>query len=248
MKITKLLITLLITFIISFNFSKITFPLLISDANGFNGVSLYYAYLLEDGNIEFNGYNDSSELDFNNFEYVNKSLVNANLETNINEVFKNEITFNFKEFFIPLLSSHKLEIVLNGKGNLFLLRDLLINEREVHANEIINNLVKNHDIQIGVVSYDKESVVIKVLKEKVSLDLTPILKPVTLTKAEKTQFDEDYNFLSYVYLGICFLVVLGLIYFISKKVNGELFKASFVSLGIISAINVSFFVINLKVG
>ena len=244
MKITKLLITLLLAFLIVFNISKITFPTIVNEANGFNYVVLNYAYVFESANIEFNGYDENNKLELNKREFVNKSLVNANLESNINEIFKNEITFNFKAFFIPLLSSHKLEIVLNGKGNLFLVRDLLINEREVHANEIVNNLVKNHDIQIGTVSYDKETVVIKLLKDRVSLDLTKILKPVTLTKAEKSQFDEDYNFLSYVYLGICFLVVLGLIYFISKKVNGELFKASFVSLGMISAINVSFFVIN----
>lgn len=244
MKIIKFLISLLITFLIAFNFSKISFPSLISDVNGYNSISLNHAYLLQDGDIEFNAYKEDFVLDTNLKEFLNKSVVTANINSSVNDLFKNQINLKSYEILVPLLSSHKIELVLHGKANLYLLRNLSINGSEINANEIVSKLVKNHDIQIGVVSYDKDTVVIKLLKDKVALDLTSILKPVTLTNAEINQFNEDYIFLSYVYLGICFLVILGLVYLFSKKVKGSLFLSCFVYLGIISSINLAFFKIN----
>ena len=123
----------------------------------------------------------------------------------------------------PFLNSHKIELVLHGKGNIFLFKDLTINERIVSSKEIITNLIKNHDIELGVI-YDRETILVKLLKDTVNLDLTPILKPLTLTKAEQKQFETDYNFLSYIYFGLCFFLVFSFILILSKKLKGKLFR------------------------
>ncbi len=244
MKILNYIIYIFISFTISLNISKLSIPFILEDVNGSNAFSLTYAYLLENNDIEFNMYNENGGVEVNLKYFLNKSIVDANLDTPVDKLFQTTDFFLVSNLFLPpFLNSHKIELVLHGKGNIFLFKDLTINERIVSSKEIITNLIKNHDIELGVI-YDRETILVKLLKDTVNLDLTPILKPITLTKAEQKQFETDYNFLSYIYFGLCFFLVFSFILILSKKLKGKLFRTILTIIAILSSVNLSFLLIN----
>lgn len=233
---------LFISLILGFSLSSFTKDYFIKPVDGFNQVSFDFGYLLDTQDITIKAYDENNEVKFDETKKLVKTYPNATLETPLIEALKYGVTLQNIGYLISINSSHKIEVTINGKGNIAIIHEVKCNNKTIPISSLIPQLESIKGISIGTSKDYKDVLFIKLNDDKATIDLTPIVNPVKLTKAEQVIYEADYEYLSYVYLGICVALVFIVLLVLSKFIGGSIFYYVLLVLASFVAINTAFFI------
>lgn len=203
---------LIVSIIIGYAFYTYTNYYVIKPVDGYNQLNFSFSYLLSSNKFLLKSYDEKGKLQL---DIDRNTTVGSNYSDqaskDFTEIFRHEIQAEEMSFLIPLLSSHKIELTLEGKGNLAILGFPKCNNKEIAITEFLKKLTSSQKFRIGTLDSMPDFVIIQLFEDKVTFDVTDLFNPVKLTEAQDKQFKEDYNFLMNVYLGLCILIALALV-------------------------------------
>ena len=215
-KLTYLIVTILIYTFLSFVLTKDFFFSPISETDG-NYVIFNFTPLNNSSEVIIRTYDenynvaleDKKNFNYNRLEESRDSSVNSSAE--ISRLYYVPHTI---PFLAPFVNSFKFELTFNAKaGDIINISSLSSSGKEIPLEDFINNVKSNGKFRIGSAkTYD--GIYIQLLEDSVTFDITDVIKPLKLTKAEVEKFNEDYNFLcfSYLLLLFCFIVIFSIIF------------------------------------
>ena len=118
---------LFISLILGFSLSSFTKDYFIKPVDGFNQVSFDFGYLLDTQDITIKAYDENNEVKFDETKKLVKTYPNATLETPLIEALKYGVTLQNIGYLISINSSHKIEVTINGKGNIAIIHEVKCN-------------------------------------------------------------------------------------------------------------------------
>ncbi len=218
-RLLLLLAFFVFSIIIGFTLYSLTHNIVVQPVAGYNRFTFNFSYLLESANFEVVGYDEASQPQTNINKQFTHSLENADSSFTPEQALAHELSLEEISFLVPIQNAHKVKLTLNGKNNLAVFANLKINDREIALEEFIQKLASTGKFRIGKIHADKEVAIIQLLDDSVTFDITEVFKPLSLTKAEDLQFQQDYKFLNVVYFIVCALVIFACILLGYKKLT-----------------------------
>lgn len=215
-KLTYLIITVIIYTFVTFILTKDFFFSPISETDG-NYVIFNFTPLNNSSEVIIRTYDenynvaleDKKNFNYNRLEESRDSSVNSSAE--ISRLYYVPSTIRF---LAPFVNSFKFELTFNAKaGDIINISSLSSSGKEIPLEDFINNVKSNGKFRIG--SAEKyDGIYIQLLADSVTFDITNVIKPLRLTKAQVSIFNEDYDFLCFSYLLflLSFFIIFSIIF------------------------------------
>lgn len=215
-KLTYLIVTIVIYTFFSFVLTKDFLFSPISETDG-NYIILNFTPLNNSSEVIIRTYDENYNValeDKKNFNYNRledgKDYKNNNTSDNSHLYYVPHTI----PLFVPFVNSFKFELTFNAKtGDIVNISSLRNANNDIPLEDFINNVKSNGKFRIGSAeTYD--GIYIQLLEDSVTFDITNVIKPLRLTKAQVSKFNEDYDFLcfSYLLLLFSFIVIFSIIF------------------------------------
>ena len=215
-KLTYLIVTILIYTFLSFVLTKDFFFSPISETDG-NYVIFNFTPLNNSSEVIIRTYDENYNVALEDKKNFNYNRLEDGKDSKVNNTSNNSHLYYIPHaipLFVPFVNSFKFELTFNAKaGDIINISSLENASNEIPLEDFINNVKSNDKFRIGSAkTYD--GIYIQLLEDSVTFDITDVIKPLKLTKAEVEKFNEDYNFLcfSYLLLLFCFIVIFSIIF------------------------------------
>ena len=201
-KLTYLIVTILIYTFLSFVLTKDFFFSPISETDG-NYVIFNFTPLNNSSEVIIRTYDENYNValeDKKNFNYNRLEESRNSSENSSAEISRLYYVPHTIPFLAPFVNSFKFELTFNAKaGDIINISSLSSSGKEIPLEDFINNVKSNGKFRIG--SAEKyDGIYIQLLEDSVTFDITNVIKPLRLTKAQVSKFNEDYDFLCFSYL------------------------------------------------
>ena len=215
-KLTYLIVTIVIYTFFSFVLTKDFLFSPISETDG-NYVILNFTPLNNSSEVIIRTYDENYNVVFEDKKNFNYNKLEESMDYSVNNTSDNSHLYYVPHtinFLAPFVNSFKFELTFKAKsGDIINVSSIGNANNDIPLENFINNVKSNDKFRIGSAeTYD--GIYIQLLEDSVTFDITDVIKPLKLTKAEVEKFNEDYNFLcfSYLLLLFCSIVIFSIIF------------------------------------
>ena len=215
-KLTYLIVTIVIYTFFSFVLTKDFLFSPISETDG-NYVILNFTPLNNSSEVIIRTYDENYNVVFEDKKNFNYNKLEESMDYSVNNTSDNSHLYYVPHtinFLAPFVNSFKFELTFKAKsGDIINVSSIGNANNDIPLENFINNVKSNDKFRIGSAeTYD--GIYIQLLEDSVTFDITDVIKPLKLTKAEVEKFNEDYNFLcfSYLLLLFCFIVIFSIFF------------------------------------